>query len=420
MPSEPTIDEPARSLPVTGACDVVVAGGGIAGVAAAVAAARCGVSVCLIDKACALGGLATLGNVVVWLPLCDGRGRQVVGGLAEEMLKLSVEDLARDDPAARFKGIPACWLPGGDLEERRSVRYRVDFNPSSYLLALEKLVTDAGVTVSYDTRLCALNRDGHRISHVIVENKSGRSALACRTLIDATGDADVCYLAGEETESLDTNVLCGWFYRLHDDGLHLDQLSNRYSPYALAEGASGPLFRGDDAQQVTAHLLETRTLIREKLDRLRAEAPDDNIQILTPPTIACFRMTRRLVGSFSLGERHMHRWFDDAVGLTGDWRKRGPVYALPYRSLCGVHTRNLLSAGRCFSADTTVWDTTRAIPTCAATGEAVGAAAALAVKHSRADTHDLSVPDLQRHLREQGVILDPRHVEPLPEDLDTP
>ena len=292
----------------------------------------------------------------------------------------------------------------------------MDFNPSSYLLALEKLVTDEGVTVSYDTRLCALHRDAGRVTHLIVENKSGRQAIACGTVVDATGDADVCHLAGEETESLDTNVLCGWFYRLHEDGLHLDQLSNRYSPYAVAEGSTDPLFRGDDAEQVTAHILETRKLIREKLDRLRAEDPDSDIQIVTPPTIPCFRMTRRLVGTLSLGEQHMHRWFDDAVGLTGDWRKRGPVYALPFRSLQGVRTRNLLAAGRCFSADTTVWDATRAIPTCAVTGEAVGAASALAVKHSDGDVHTLSVPALQKHLREQGVLLDPGHIEPLPED----
>ena len=67
-----TLREPARNLPVTGAFDVVVAGGGIGGVAAAVAAARTGVSVCLLEKECSLGGLATVGNVTVWLPICAG------------------------------------------------------------------------------------------------------------------------------------------------------------------------------------------------------------------------------------------------------------------------------------------------------------------------------------------------------------
>ena len=83
-----SLREAARSVPVVGAFDVAVVGGGVAGVAASVAAARNGVTVCLIEKACAVGGLATLGLVTVYLPLCDGKGRQVMGGLAEELLKL--------------------------------------------------------------------------------------------------------------------------------------------------------------------------------------------------------------------------------------------------------------------------------------------------------------------------------------------
>jgi hypothetical protein len=148
---------------------------------------------------------------------------------------------------------------------------------------------------------------------------------------------------------------------------------------------------------------------------LRARQPDADIQIVLPPTIACFRMTRRLVGSFSLGEQHMHRWFDDAVGLTGDWRKGGPVYAVPWRALCGVKNHNLFVAGRCISADTTVWDVTRAIPTCALTGTVTGTASAMAVQQSNGDAHLLSVSDLQGRLKGQGFLLDPGLVAPLSE-----
>ena len=407
-----TLAEPARELPVVGRYDVVVAGGGIAGVAAAVAAARNGVSVCLVDKAFGLGGLATLGNVIVYLPICDGMGRQVMGGLTEELLKLSVADLSRNNPPARFNGIPSCWQLGGDLEERKKVRYRVDFNPASYLLALEKLITESGIELMYDTRVCGVHTEGCAIRYLVVENKSGRSAIACRTVVDATGDADVCFLAGEHTESLDSNVLCGWFYSLNSNGLKLHQLSNRYSPYAISDGAAGPLFRGDDAGQVTAHVLGTRELIRKKLADLREGDADADIQIVAPPSIACFRMTRRLVGAFSLGERHMHTWFDDAIGLTGDWRKRGPVYAIPLRSLCGVKMRNLLAAGRCVSVDTTIWDATRAIPTCVLTGEASGTAAALAVRQSQSDVHSLPADVLQRQLKRQGAFLEAALVAP--------
>lgn len=400
------IEEPSRNLPVRGAYDVVVAGGGIAGVAAAIAAARAGVSVCLLEKAATLGGLATLGNVIVYLPLCDGNGRQVIRGIAEELLKLSVADLRQDDHQARFVGIPACWHPAGSVEERTRIRYQVEFNPAAYLLSLEKLVVDSGVKLLYDTRLCAVRREGNRISHLIIENKSGRSAIACRSVVDATGDADLCALAGEETESLDSNVLCGWFYHLDSRGLHLHALSNNFSPYALKEGAVGPFFRGDDGEQVTAQILGSRERIRQRLAQVRQQNPDEDIQVISPPAIACFRMTRRLVSSFSLGERHVHHWFEDTVGLTGDWRKRGPVYAIPLRALRGERNRNLLAAGRCISADTTAWDVTRAIPTCALTGEAAGAASALAVKHTAGDVHILPIDRLQEYLRSREGILD--------------
>ncbi len=409
------IEEPGRQIPVSGFFDVLVAGGGIAGVAAALAAARAGAAVCLLEKACALGGLATLGNVIVYLPLCDGLGNQVIAGLGEELLKLSVADLTEDDLQARFRRVPDCWLPGGDLEERQRVRYQVEFNPVAYMLALEKLVVDSNIHLLYDTRVCAVKKNGDHISHLIIENKSGRSAVACRAVVDASGDADLCFLAGEETETLDSNVLCGWFYHYDERGIHLHSLSNDFSPYALKDGATGPFFCGDDAGQVTAQILGSRQLIRQRLERLRQTSPGDDLQPVSIPTIATFRMTRRLVSSFSLGEQHAQTAqslfshpgssFTDTVGLTGDWRKRGPVYPIPLRALRGEKNHNLLAAGRCISADTTAWDVTRAIPTCVVTGEAAGAAAALAVQHTAGDVHALPITLLQERLRRQGVLL---------------
>ena len=405
VPRTSTVIEPMRETPLSGSYDVVVAGGGIAGVAAAVAAARNGATVCLLDKTCALGGLATLGNVINWLPICDGQGRQVSAGLAEELLKLSVSELRQSHSTARFNPIPPCWLPGGDPQQRKKVRYRVDFNPGAYLLALEQFVAESAVKLLYDTRVCSVIRDAHRITHLIVENKGGRGAIACRVAVDATGDADVCFLAGEQTEFLDGNVLCGWFYYLQDGVLHLNTLSRLGNATGGQEGAEGPFFRGDDGEQVTAQILGSRALIRERLRELQAEHPDSDIQVLVPPTIPCFRMTRRLVAGFSLGERHVHQWFDDTVGLVSDWRAPGPVYAVPIRTLYGARTHNLLAAGRCMSVDTTAWDVLRSIPGCAVTGEAAGTAAALAVQNTAGDATVLSIPALQERLKHQGVLL---------------
>jgi hypothetical protein len=407
-----TIREPAREIVVTASCDVLVAGGGIAGVAAALAAARIGASVILVEKTCSLGGLATLGNVTYWLPLCDGRGRQVSGALAQELLELSVRDLKRDNSGARFIGIPECWKPGGDADARILTRFTAQFNPSSYLMALEELATKSGVRILYDTRVCALRQRAGLITHLVVENKSGRRAIACRSVVDATGDADICFLAGEETESLDSNVLCGWFYRLDDAGLKLETLTKSYSPLATRENAVGPFFRGDDAQDVTDQVLQSRALIRQRLLEMRHSDPERDIQLICPPSIPTFRMTRRLLGSFSLGEEHMHRSFEDTVGLTGDWRKPGPVYAFPLRSLCGVRNRNLLAAGRCASVDSSAWDLTRALPGCAVTGEAAGTAAALSVRESKCRVDELSFSTLRRQLESQGVLLDPALLAP--------
>ena len=409
------IVEPSRELPVVGSYDVLVAGGGIAGVAAAVAAARNGGSVCLLERTFGLGGLATLGNVVVWLPLCDGRGRQVIAGLPEELLKLSVADLRRDRRAARFVGIPPCWRPGGGPAERKRVRYQVEFNPAAYVFALERFVVEAGVKLLYDTRVCAVQRGSGHVTHAVVENKSGRSALACRVAVDATGDADLCVLAGEKTESLDTNVLAGWFYTLREGELQMHPLSNAYDPLAGKNGAQAPFFRGDSAEHVTEFMLGARDLIRARLAEIRARHPDEDIQLVSPPALPCVRMTRRLVGPISLSEKHRHVWLEDTVGLTGDWRRPGPVYPVPWRALRGVENRNLLVAGRCISADTTVWDVTRAIPTCALTGAAAGVAAALAARQEDGDTHSLRVAELQRSLRDGGFLLEPDLLKPVPE-----
>lgn len=410
MSNKDFVQEPKKQLPVIGKYDVVIAGGGMAGVAAGIAAARNSVKVCLIERYCALGGLATLGNVTIWLPLCDGNGNQVIAGLGEELLKLSVAELNQDYAEARFKRIPSCWQTNGCLDERLNTRYSVDFNPANYMLALEKLVIEEGIDLLYDTRLCNILRSDREISHIIVENKSGRNAIACKTIIDATGDADICFLAGEKTISVDSNVPAGWFYTFNNGTLKLHQLSNPFDQYAERNNAEGPFFRGDDGVDVTGHILETRKMIRKQLANFKTKSLDGDPQIIMPATMACFRMTRRLESNFMIGEKHKHKWFEDTIGFTGDWRKPGPVYAIPFSALTGVKNQNLLTAGRSISVDNTAWDNLRAIPPCVVTGEAAGTAAALAVHHSNGNIHALKHKTLQAQLKKQNVLLSPELV----------
>ena len=405
------VEEPARRLEVAASYEVVVAGAGIAGVAAALAAARTGSRVALLERCFAPGGLATLGNVIVYLPLCDGRGRQVIGGIGEELLLRSVAEIRSDDTAAQFIREPACWREGGDPDARSGQRYKASFNPAAFTLALDEVLKSAGVEPWYDTRVCSVMRSGDRITHLVVENKDGRSAIACDVAVDATGDADVCTLAGESTETLSTNVLAGWHYAIDDGRIVLRKMSRRFSDSGLEEGSEGPFFTGVDARGLTRHAIESRSLVRERLAAFRAEHPDRDVQPFALPAIPNVRMTRRLRGEATLEGEDAHRWFEDAIGLTGDWRHPGPVWSIPYRTIRAVEHANLLVAGRCISSAGRAWDVTRAIPACAVTGEAAGMAAAMAAR-GRADARALDVGALQTRLRSRGAILDRRLAQP--------
>lgn len=390
-----TIAVPAQKIPVIGDFDVVVVGGGVAGVAAALASARNGARTALLEKENGLGGLATLGLVVFYLPLCDGLGNQVIGGLGEELLKLSI----KYGPGE----IPRAWQRPASRAARSKNRYNLTFNPASFMIAMEELALHEGVTLLYDTRFCGVSSHRGRIDAVIVENKSGRCALRCGAVVDASGDADVCRQAGERTVSLDTNHRSAWFYAWQKDHLQLWALGDTYSK---PPPRGKRTYVGERWEDVTEMNIEGRQLVQKKIEELRGSRNRRDYYPVIMPSIPQYRMTRRLKGGVELDETDDKRWFDDAVGMTGDWRQAGPVLCLPFRSLIGTQAGNLITAGRCISSTTSAWDITRAIPTCAVTGEAAGTAAAMAARQGKAMA-ELDVRRLQKQLRKQGVILDP-------------
>ena len=181
-----------RQTEVKASFDTVVCGGGIAGVSAALAAARGGAKTLLIEKQYLLGGLATLGLVTIYLPLCDGCGRQVSFGIADELLRLSV----RHGSEAGRDAKP--WFENGTVEERTKRRFEVQYNPNLFAIEAEKLLTDAGVTILYGAGVCGVMQKDGIISHVLTENIDGRCAYAARNVIDATGDAELSMFAGCE------------------------------------------------------------------------------------------------------------------------------------------------------------------------------------------------------------------------------
>ena len=372
--------------------DVIVAGGGIAGVAAALASARTGAKTLLLEKESALGGLATLGLIVIYLPLCDGRGTKMSGSIAEELLRISV----KYGPGE----IPPAWLDeNSTAEERAEKRYRVQYEAAPMMIACEELLLQAGVKLLYDVRLSGAVVENGSVSSVAVETKKGRVLLNAKAFIDASGDADLCYFADEPTVDDDTNRRTGWYISNDDSGrtqLHIlsDQL---WKPIP----ETSRLYSGTDPEDVTQQLIDGRKWILEHSQE-RARTNPGSYPLLIP-TLAGFRMTRRL-DAFPFSEfEHESVWFEDAIGMIGNWKKAGPRYTIPYRCITGVANDNLYAAGRACSAKKDGWDLTRVIPTCAVTGQAAGTAAALQALSGRRPC----AKDMQERLIKDGVPMDP-------------
>jgi hypothetical protein len=402
------VTEPERQLKVSRTAGVIVAGGGIAGIAAAIAAARCGADVVLLEREYCLGGMATLGLVTIYLPLDDGRGNQVIFGIGEELLRLSIEHGAEAN-------YPKAWLEGGTLEERMKSRFITQFNPHLFALRVEKLLLDLGVKILYGTLAAAVIKDGQRISGIIVENKSGRSVIACDAVVDCTGDADIAHLAGARTAlHQNGNGLASWYYYYASGKVKLKMFgladmppsgrspkeAKQGDPYDNVKVASltSTRFSGVDGEELSSAVIEAHGKMYEDILKLRENAPD--YVPVTISTIPLVRMSRRIVGAYTQDDTENRVYFEDSIGLTGDWRKAGPCYEIPYRTLYTPDVPNLIAAGRIISVTDPMWDITRVIPTCAVTGEAAGTAAAMT-----SNFPVLEVAALQRRLEANNVRL---------------
>ncbi len=373
--------------------DVVVCGGGIAGIAAALAASRTGAKTCLLEREYALGGLATLGLIVIYLPLCDGAGVQMSAGIAEELLKLSL----KYGPGT----IPAAWSnPSGSREDRAQDRYAVEYQAAPLMIAAEEALLAEKVSLLYTAQLSAAAVVNGRLTSVFIETKTGRREIRGKAFVDATGDADLCFFAGEPTFDDQTNRRTGWYYSFDGRNLKLHQQTD---PLYGDLPASCSTYSGTDIESVTRHCIDGRKMILEHVQSLR-QAGGSQAYPLIIPQYHGLRMTRRLAGAFEFSEDHHEGvWFEDAIGMIGNWKEKNKRYSIPCRSIRATKTGNLYAAGRCSCADKSGWDLTRVIPTCAVTGEAAGTAAAWQAEDGGKAP---SWAALQNKLVSHGVLLD--------------
>ena len=394
-----TVFEPQRELRVTHECDVLVCGGGVAGIAAALAAARNGADVVLLEREYMLGGLATLGLIAIYLPLCDGEGHQVSFGIADELLRLSIK---RGIVEGKY---PKAWLEDGTLEEKKEKRFLVQYNPNVFAVDAEDLLINSGVKILYGTLAAETLVENGKITHVIIENKSGRSAISVKSVIDCTGDADICNLSGAETETFKQgNILAAWYYRYcEESGVKLRQLGASDIPEEYKSKKTENLlvnrrFSGLNGDEISEMTVLSHKKALEDFENYRKDHP--SATPVTFPTIPQIRMTRRIVGEKTIDDKEPKKFEPTSIGMISDWRKRGPVYELPFECLYGSKIKNLIAAGRNISVTDSMWDITRVIPVCAVTGQAAGTAAAMTD-----DFSSLDIEKLQARLRESGVKL---------------
>lgn len=431
------VTEPARETPVVGAYDVVVAGGGPAGVIAAVAAARGGARTLLIERYGFVGGMATSALVT---PISEFRvaGRQHIGGIPLELMRLAAQ------------------LGGADLD-RESGNWPV--HDEIFKLAAQRMLLESGVSLLLHTWFADVVADNGRVSHVIVQNKAGRVAYACSAVVDCTGDADVVRAAGLPTTKsdvlqpatlwfqlggVDTNALQYVFGDAVDGILPVSE-SIRSRLAELHDEGEVPLFGGPwinsffHEGMVSINVLReptdasdpewfsrTETSLREKMHRLidvlRREFPEFRNAWLAKSGIQTgVRETHHIVGLYELSKDDIvhPKAFPDTVAKgahtidihhsdsidQNDFVILRQPYNVPFRCLVPKGSDNIVTAGRSLCADGPGFGSVRVMATCMAMGQGAGSAAAIAVREGMSMS-EMDSGLLRRALIEGQAIVD--------------
>lgn len=383
--------------------DVAVAGGGVAGVAAAVEAARSGKKVVLIEKATQLGGLATIGLINFFVPMCNGRGTQIIKGLADEFLRLSVK--------YGFDSIPADWQKGEPGQGNTAQRLVSRYSAPIFSLAMCELLHDLEVEILYDTVVTGAEvRDGH-INGLSLFNKSGFIRCEAKVYIDATGDSDVAHFAGVPTVTGGNFHTYQGFYatlescrRAYESG-DIGQLTSWFTGgsanlYGGGHPEGMPLWDGTDGDQVSRYFVANQLEMLEKLKKTDRKTRD----ITLLPIMPQFRTTRHIDGDYTLQPEDAYRHFEDSVCAICDFDRRDFLFEVPYRTMIRTGFDNIIAAGRCVSGAGYAWDVVRVIPPAILTGQAAGAAASLAINTSASVT-EIDISTLQKTLSQENVMI---------------
>lgn len=434
------IADPASELDVLGEYDVLVAGGGPAGVCAGLAAARRGMKTLLVEQFNCLGGMATAG-LHQKIAVFQGAGGRpdIAGGIPREIAERASED-------------HLAHLPGRDLF--------VEVEEFKYLL--DRMAEEAGLEVLFYTRCMDVLADDDGPNGVVLSNKSGRFAALAKRIVDCTGDGDVAFRAGcrmmhgrPEDRRMQP---CTLMYRVAgvdwqrtreymQDDPKLEDFCRRANEQGLMGGWQSRLMGfwwiparpdqvgvnfthmhldGSSAFDMSRASIEGRKQVREAVNAMRELLPGfEESYLLDTASYVGVRETRRIWGEYVLTEEDIRsqRIFEDSIGLgsafvdihnvegpgldrrAGFRLPEGGYYSIPYRTLVPEEVDNLLVAGRCHSATHEAAGSTRWMTQCMIMGQAAGTAAVLSIEAEQTP-RGLSAAGLQEELRSDGAILE--------------
>ena len=434
--------------PVVRRSDVVVVGGGPAGVSAAVAAARSGVSVTLVERYSALGGLASGGMVLVLDDMVNGDEITVQGVVDEYIERMSQDGLAVYPPAEERTTSRELWNKWGrwgvfnfhSHTNPKPICYAVAFDPDGWKKASDDLIRESGVHLRMHSWFSRPIVDDGAVKGVVVETKQGPQAIMGDVVIDTTGDIDVASRTGAAYEA--DKYLVTLVFRLGGVDTDAAEKFEQENPREarkinrrikrLLGGAwelwwlKTPLpgvvwcntphmtgFDGADPESLTDAEFAARARIEEALVAIKADLPGfENSYIVDVAQQMGVRQTRLLRGEYVVTKDDVtqRRHFADSVA-------RGRDYYTPYRALVPRGVDQLLVAGRHYSATPEAQRMSREIPPCMAQGQATGIAAALAVEKAL-PVRDVPVSEIQVRMRDQGA--DPGDVPSANATIDEP
>lgn len=449
-----SVDEvrlPEARVPVSYDVDVVIIGGGPSGIGAAISAACNGASTLLIEQRGFLGGMGTVALVPAFCPFTD-KEKPIIRGIGLQLMERMKQSCSEEFRKEYEETLD--WVP---------------IDPEVLKRVYDEAILEAGVQPLFHTFVydVLMSEDGRRIEGVAIVNKSGRSIVRCKYMIDATGDGDIAAMAGVpfqkggDAGELQPGSMCYLLAKVDrrrflqyleesgDTGQLHKTVERGIAEGKLPEGRTsvsgfawiddelvginfGHVFGvdGTRAEDLTRGAIEGRKLIQRQLEFFRSTVPGfERAHLVASGEQLGIRETRRIQGDYVLTVDDFvnARSFADDIArnayyidihlatsksnMTFTHLKPGQSHGVPYRVLLPVGIDNLWVPGRAASSDRAVQGSLRVMPNCFAMGQASGTAAALALRTPGADSRSISVTELQSILLEQDAWLGEAHAE---------